>query len=297
MKSFKRNGFTLIELLVVIAIIAILAAILFPVFAQAREKARQASCMSNLKQIGTAVYMYNQDYDERMPRFRTSTLEDAQMDPDGIRRSRSTALGLCQPYIKNWQCMKCPNMPDAISAINGASIWISANPSNMSIWPGYGWNVDYMNFSANCSDYNDLVNTFESGPPTALAAIQQPAATVMAGGSGFADSAAYRSFVGSTKSLYPLNGGYYYLLAPATLTTPEGCIWGNGGWGQGSFMGPYGGFEQPRHGNMGGHIVFCDSHVKFMSAGRAAAGTDWTVNTLNTNVHVIDRNQYIWDLQ
>src|SRR5215216_1764267 len=63
----KRRGFTLIELLVVIAIIAILAAILFPVFAQAREKARAASCLSNCKQIGTALYMYAQDYDEVLP--------------------------------------------------------------------------------------------------------------------------------------------------------------------------------------------------------------------------------------
>jgi prepilin-type N-terminal cleavage/methylation domain-containing protein/prepilin-type processing-associated H-X9-DG protein len=62
-----RRAFTLIELLVVIAIIAILAAILFPVFAQAREKARQATCQSNLKQIGTAILMYVQDYDECFP--------------------------------------------------------------------------------------------------------------------------------------------------------------------------------------------------------------------------------------
>ncbi len=62
-----RKGFTLIELLVVIAIIAILAAILFPVFAKAREKARQTSCLSNMKQIGLASMMYAQDYDERLP--------------------------------------------------------------------------------------------------------------------------------------------------------------------------------------------------------------------------------------
>src|ERR1051326_8790913 len=62
-----QRGFTLIELLVVIAIIAILAAILFPVFAQARETARMASCLSNLKQIGNGIMMYNQDYDEKFP--------------------------------------------------------------------------------------------------------------------------------------------------------------------------------------------------------------------------------------
>jgi prepilin-type N-terminal cleavage/methylation domain-containing protein/prepilin-type processing-associated H-X9-DG protein len=93
MKS-KNQGFTLIELLVVIAIIAILAAILFPVFAQAREKARQASCVSNMKQIGTAMLMYAQDYDESLP-------------GDGLPESNATRWGtyywmfLTIPYIKN----------------------------------------------------------------------------------------------------------------------------------------------------------------------------------------------------
>ena len=67
----RRSGFTLIELLVVIAIIAILAAILFPVFAQAREKARQSACLSNTRQIGTALSMYIQDYDEMTPSAKT----------------------------------------------------------------------------------------------------------------------------------------------------------------------------------------------------------------------------------
>src|SRR5712692_7503045 len=66
-RPFRASAFTLIELLVVIAIIAILAAILFPVFAQARAKARQAACLSNEKQVGTAIMMYVQDYDEVLP--------------------------------------------------------------------------------------------------------------------------------------------------------------------------------------------------------------------------------------
>ena len=78
-----RRGFTLIELLVVIAIIAILAAILFPVFAQAREKARQINCVSNCKNVSTAIMMYIQDYDENMPYYET------QPPPAPRGRSRS----------------------------------------------------------------------------------------------------------------------------------------------------------------------------------------------------------------
>ncbi|GIV21426.1 MAG: hypothetical protein KatS3mg023_3177 [Armatimonadota bacterium] len=79
----KRHAFTLIELLVVIAIIAILAAILFPVFAQAREKARQTSCLSNFKQIGLSVRMYSQDYDEKFPMGTYPGARNWEVNPDG----------------------------------------------------------------------------------------------------------------------------------------------------------------------------------------------------------------------
>jgi prepilin-type N-terminal cleavage/methylation domain-containing protein/prepilin-type processing-associated H-X9-DG protein len=99
-----RRGFTLIELLVVIAIIAILASILFPVFARAREKARQTSCLSNTKQLVLAVVSYAQDYDELLP------TEDYNYGGDG-----NTALvdgswrGAIMPYCKNVQLFICPS--------------------------------------------------------------------------------------------------------------------------------------------------------------------------------------------
>jgi prepilin-type N-terminal cleavage/methylation domain-containing protein/prepilin-type processing-associated H-X9-DG protein len=112
-----KNGFTLIELLVVIAIIAILAAILFPVFARAREKARQASCLSNAKQIGLAHIMYAEDYDERQCFGVTEYFEE------GTRKfsyfwSQPDLPGTLHPYSMNESLWLCPSKPD--------------------LWPGYG---------------------------------------------------------------------------------------------------------------------------------------------------------------
>ncbi len=96
-----KKGFTLIELLVVIAIIAILAAILFPVFARAREKARQASCESNLKQIALAIHMYTQDYDGDFP---AHWIIDNSVSP-----AYECWPDVVQPYIKNSQVFICPS--------------------------------------------------------------------------------------------------------------------------------------------------------------------------------------------
>jgi prepilin-type N-terminal cleavage/methylation domain-containing protein/prepilin-type processing-associated H-X9-DG protein len=107
MRARNRSAFTLIELLVVIAIIAILAAILFPVFAQAREKARQTSCISNLKQLSLGMLMYSQDYDETFPQWQW----DQSYSAGAFSKNNGTTLwwNAIYPYVKNVQVYACPS--------------------------------------------------------------------------------------------------------------------------------------------------------------------------------------------
>ena len=106
----RRKGFTLIELLVVIAIIAILAAILFPVFARAREKARQTSCLNNQKQLALAWQMYVQDYDESIPAYCPQVRTNGGYYWDWDR----LWYMVLQPYIKNLQVQVCPSDSGAV---------------------------------------------------------------------------------------------------------------------------------------------------------------------------------------
>lgn len=144
----KHRGFTLIELLVVIAIIAILAAILFPVFARAREKARQTSCLSNVKQLVLGELMYAQDYDEMFPYFLTNP-------------ARGEPWWTCiQPYVKNEQIMKCPSSPGPAGS---TLYWNKYYP-----YPRYGMN-HYIQYNS-------------SGAGT-MAIIKRPADTAILGDS------------------------------------------------------------------------------------------------------------------
>jgi prepilin-type N-terminal cleavage/methylation domain-containing protein len=130
----KRRAFTLIELLVVIAIIAILAAVLFPVFARAREKARQSACLSNLKQMGVAIQMYTQDYDERVP---MSADQLAQNAGDGWL---SFWFGKIQPYVKNQGIFNCPSS-DIFKGnfASNTTYEYGANSCVMVGWRTFGW--------------------------------------------------------------------------------------------------------------------------------------------------------------
>lgn len=138
-RAFSK-GFTLIELLVVIAIIAILAAILFPVFARARENARRASCQSNMKQIGLGLLQYTQDYDERLP-----------LNHQNSYTGNGSYLGwaqLVQPYIKSYQLFQCPSETTSGST-NIGQPWANAGSPNSGAQDSNHTDYWYSRFAGN----------------------------------------------------------------------------------------------------------------------------------------------------
>ncbi len=147
-----RRGFTLIELLVVIAIIAILAAILFPVFARAREKARQSSCLSNCKQMGLATMQYLQDYDETFPFADISYAVSVPRPYTGSPSATHKWPDMLWPYAKNKQMFKCPSHPH--------------------VWVSYGYN-------ANLGYWGTLTRTGAIYQGVKLATVVKPAETVV----------------------------------------------------------------------------------------------------------------------
>lgn len=154
-RSAKPSGFTLIELLVVIAIIAILAAILFPVFARARENARRASCTSNLKQVGLAFMQYSQDYDEQMPFYYT--------------RAAVWWMDAIQPYTKSYQVFKCPS--DTAPAVPASSTTASS----------YGVNACGYTVMGTTSNHGPMSNDNGAADiAVSMAAIQSSSTTILA---------------------------------------------------------------------------------------------------------------------
>lgn len=206
---FKRTkGFTLIELLVVIAIISILAAILFPVFARARENARKAACMSNLKQIGLAAMMYVQDYDESFP---SANEYSGSTEPDVTKGYWFTLL---QPYAKSTQVFVCPTSGPSPS-------------QNCS----YGWNIGGTG-SNNGFGYrpSNPAYTPNSVKVVPLSILQQAASTILVAdpasngnGTSGASTLGLYALAASTAQYMPvLHGGQAFSKTVVTVTDLSG---------------------------------------------------------------------------
>ncbi len=224
-----RKVFTLIELLVVIAIIAILASILFPVFARARENARRASCQRNLKQSGLGIMMYVQDYDEKYPLALSTTTQPA---PDGqsMQGTNWVWQQIVYPYTKSDQVYVCPS---------------SSRASNPSIG-NYGANALMMP--------QDTMTGFSA---VAMAAVQAPSTTYMLMDSG--------TYVIAPQKIAGLNDGntsvttpvasFWYVPGTAALT-------GNVSGMKTELASDY---AEGRHFD-GVNVAFADGHVKWLKS-------------------------------
>ena len=237
----KRTGFTLIELLVVIAIISILAAILFPVFARARENARRASCMSNLKQMGLATMMYVQDYDEKYPRSLTLPSPATQLPPDGYYWVAGDWFWpqLLYPYTKSTQVVMCPSAPVVPFNTSGKPV---------PFYGSYGANV--------------MLFAYYSSPVVSMASVQSPASTYM-----FMDGSIVYMAPANVTVVHNItnpNGQYWYLpgTGPGSQDnlTKGGTAWTTLGLGNMDKD-----FASGRH--FGGvNVTFADGHVKWLQS-------------------------------
>jgi len=243
-KRFRSSGFTLIELLVVIAIIAILAAILFPVFAQAREAARKAACQSNEKQWGTAIMMYTQDYDETFPK-------PCYMDGAALRQSFSGAgwAGVCQPYVKNTGIGKCGS--DIPATLPG--LFTISYAMNHNIGSGAGPGASP--YTANA---------------TSIAALQAPASTVplmeVTGANATLDKTP--ELWGPSQPLSPVGGVYQPNNATNGIQQPVPKYATGWNFPAPSAL-PY--FGPGRHSE-GANYLMADGHVKFLKPSAVSYG-------------------------
>jgi len=241
-----HRGFTLIELLVVIAIIAILAAILFPVFAKVREKARQTSCLSNEKQLGLAFMQYAQDYDEMLPVGVVS----------GGTNYGTGWGGRIQPYVKSPQVYQCPD--DTTPAVGpGGSTYVS-----------YGYNLSLVFING----------TSYPGPGGHMAGFNSPAKTVLLNedSNAYALVTAYPgvSYSGAGDPYTPCANGTWNETGFGTPLLETGPMGGRA-TNAASFIDTK---NQGRHTN-GSNFLLCDGHAKWYRGGSVSSGFNALVST------------------
>jgi prepilin-type N-terminal cleavage/methylation domain-containing protein/prepilin-type processing-associated H-X9-DG protein len=238
-----ERGFTLIELLVVVAIITILTAILFPVFVQARAKARQAACASNLAQIGRAGMMYVQDYDERFPTCYTIAQPPYVVDP-------RTSL---QPYIKDWDLFYCPERQTKMrECLDPAKDF---RPFSRCMGYGYNWGSG-LGWGSSSSKGDGLVRPAGDGSSAVIGVLLTDVAMP-----------SHCFFYGDTNDYL-----FITLLREAMPGVRRG---GEADAGTNDLGRPY---EPPRHTG-GNSFVFVDGHVQWLPfpGGRWTDGGAWVV--------------------
>ncbi len=247
-RRMQRPAFTLIELLVVIAIISLLAAILFPVFAQAREKARSATCQSNLKQVGIGILQYTQDYDEMLPHEVETDIVAADAFCWGAPYwyyFNSGALGwmdLTYPYTKSQAVYRCPDL--SLPAVSGFDDSYGYAPNDYVLPPIYA--------QGRINGYPTCTPKSSGGIPWApftrgLATITRPSEIVMMGERGYpARFSLYFDVYtgGGPNATYP-DPAHIYLNTPKTGTQD----------GVGASSVGY-------HHNQMCNFLYCDGHVK-----------------------------------
>ncbi len=254
----RRKGFTLIELLVVIAIIAILASILFPVFARARENARRSSCLSNLKQLGLAMMQYSQDFDEKLtPGFIDLGTPGGYTLPDGSSGPRWMQwYHMLYPYMKNIQIMNCPSESDVVWTRGSYTGRIPYGYNYTSAWT--------IGCGSNCGVHLGLTMS----PGASLSAIEDTSGTIM-----IADS---KYYVISFRYILPADD----FLTKKNLTNgTSGATPGSGGFcdtGDSMIGDQITRCIRPRHMETLG-TLFVDGHVKAMNWKSVLGSSDRSV--------------------
>ena len=202
MKNITRSAFTLIELLVVIAIIAILAAILFPVFARARENARRSSCSSNLKQIGLGIIQYTQDYDEKYP------VRSYYNTPNGgVFSWRRTTF----PYVKSAQIYSCPSNSQNVNFADDSDQTAMNNAGLPAGSPRFARSYAINGTSSNIGGKSPVEDTF-SQP---LSAVNDPSGTILVAEYSYSNPYVGFEYTGGSPNPFSLN----YFAFPGHLQT------------------------------------------------------------------------------